>query len=139
MKDYYQENGKIIPLTFNEAKIVAEENGWSLPTKNEVDQIWKQSDCKIKPTPLPPNSIMTTQYYVDKHNSIVDNQIPHNCNLIAGHKKDVLYDGSIYGWHRLNGKPIQPVFYGHGHDYKDYSHGVRFIKNILIDDYNMYE
>ena len=127
MKNYYQKDGELTPLTFNEAKDIAEQNGWKLPSKDQVDQIWEQADCKLKPMPLPPTNKMTTQYYFDIHNNIIQQQMPKNCKLVAGHKKDVLEDGSIYGWHRLNGKPIQPVFYGHGRNYKDYSHGIRFI------------
>jgi len=33
----------------------------------------------------------------------------------------------IYGWHRLDGKPIQPVCNGHGETYADYSHGIRLV------------
>ena len=33
----------------------------------------------------------------------------------------------IYGWHRLDGKPIQPVYAGHVNWYVDYSHGIRLV------------
>ena len=32
----------------------------------------------------------------------------------------------IYGWHRANGQPIQPLYSGHINWYADYSHGTRF-------------
>src|SRR5205085_2885529 len=63
--------------------------------------------------------------------------------LIAGHKKDVLLTPrlsekpgkvAIYGWHKLDGKPIQPLYLGHAHWYVDYSHGIRLISNHLIVD-----
>ena len=34
---------------------------------------------------------------------------------------------AIYGWHTLDGKPIQPVYAGHVNWYVDYSHGIRLI------------
>ncbi len=40
----------------------------------------------------------------------------------------------IYGWHLLDGSPIQPVYSGHIERYADYSHGIRFVaRNILVD------
>jgi hypothetical protein len=54
--------------------------------------------------------------------------------LLVGEFKDVVRgsDGKIglYGWHRLNGKPIQPYFTGHGLDWRDYSQGLRLVKKI---------
>lgn len=40
----------------------------------------------------------------------------------------------IYGWHKPDGNPIQPVYSGHVDWYVDYSHGIRFVNNqVLID------
>ena len=40
----------------------------------------------------------------------------------------------IYGWHKPDGIPIQPVYSGHIDWYVDYSHGIRLINNqVLID------
>ena len=40
----------------------------------------------------------------------------------------------IYGWHRLDGKPIQPEYNGHVNWYVDYSHGTRLVNNrVMID------
>jgi hypothetical protein len=38
---------------------------------------------------------------------------------------------AIYGWHQLNGKPIQPLYAGHVNWYADYSHGVRLVKRTI--------
>jgi hypothetical protein len=41
----------------------------------------------------------------------------------------------IYGWHNLDGVPIQPVYNGHTQTYADYSHGIRLVQNSLtVDD-----
>lgn len=54
--------------------------------------------------------------------------------LLVGAYKDVVRgpDGRVglYGWHQLNGKPIQPYFTGHGMDWKDYSQGLRLIRRV---------
>jgi hypothetical protein len=34
---------------------------------------------------------------------------------------------AIYGWHRSNGDPIQPLSTVHGEYYADYSHGIRLV------------
>lgn len=133
MRDYYSVDGIRVPLTFNQAIVIAEDNGWSLPTQEQVDAIWAAADCKLDPITMTPGPQMTSVAYADRHSALIEEQLFHSeyedCELIAGHKKDVLSDASIYGWHRLNGQPIQPVFYGHGVNYQDYSHGIRFIIN----------
>ena len=62
---------------------------------------------------------------------------------MAGIKKDLILSSRlavqptkvvIYGWHKPDGKPIQPVYSGHVDWYVDYSHGIRFINNqVMID------
>ena len=41
---------------------------------------------------------------------------------------------TIYGWHRLNGKAIQPVTNIHTDTYVDYSHGVRLVSERVVID-----
>ena len=131
MRDYYSVDGVRTPLTVNQARDIAEQNGWSMPDRDLVDAIWLAADCKLDPIPMPPTNAMTTPAYAQRHNSLIEEQLFHSgyedCNIIAGHKKDVLADGSIYGWHQENGNPIQPVSWIHGDTYADYSHGVRVI------------
>lgn len=128
MQDYYSVDGVRTPLTVDQAVAIALENGWGLPTREQVDAIWIAADCKLDPITMSPNRGMA-EY--ELHNHLIKEQLFHSeyedCNIIAGHKKDVLEDGSIYGWHRADGTPIQPVFYGHKNNYADYSHGIRFI------------
>lgn len=54
--------------------------------------------------------------------------------LLVGAFKDVVRgpDGRIglYGWHQLNGKPIQPYFTGHAMDWIDYSQGLRLVRKV---------
>ena len=64
-------------------------------------------------------------------------------DLIAGIKKDVVVTNrlaerpdrvSIYGWHTLAGKAIQPLSIVHRDTYVDYSHGVRLMKRTVVVD-----
>lgn len=61
--------------------------------------------------------------------------------LAAGHKKDVVLSArlasvtnkvAIYGWHRTNGVPIQPLYLGHAASWVDYSQCIRLIKRELV-------
>ena len=81
------------------------------------------------------------------HNDRIEEQsrtlgVTHSA-LVSGHKKDVvttnLPTGSpgciaIYGWHRLNGTPIQPLSTVHGACYADYSHGIRLVSETVMVD-----
>ncbi len=61
--------------------------------------------------------------------------------LVGGIKKDVVITPllasnpgkvAIYGWHQLNGQPIQPLYLGHGVSYVDYSHGIRLVRGQML-------
>ena len=60
--------------------------------------------------------------------------------LVAGIKKDVVVTNrlaersnrvAIYGWHKLDGSPIQPLTIVHHAGYVDYSHGVRLMRRTV--------
>lgn len=142
--DYYMVDGIRTPLGLHDAMKVASSFDASLPTKEQVDAIWKAADLKLAPIPLTPGPKMSSQAYWEKHDMLIDRQIERRMEdinmiepkLIAGHKKDILIPRSpedarvtIYGWHRLNGKPIQPISRVHGASYFDYSHGIRLVQN----------
>jgi hypothetical protein len=63
--------------------------------------------------------------------------------LVAGTKKDVVVTNrlgerpdrvAIYGWHQLDGTPIQPLTIVHVNWYVDYSHGVRLMRRAVTVD-----
>jgi hypothetical protein len=76
---------------------------------------------------------------------MIEGQRKNKKGLISGIKKDVVLSNkvlehqksnrvAIYGWHTLDGKPIQPVYAGHVNWYVDYSHGIRLIaKKVKMD------
>jgi hypothetical protein len=51
-------------------------------------------------------------------------------NLIAARPDRVV----IFGWHYLNGDPIQPMYSGHVNWYVDYSHGIRPVRRMMLVD-----
>jgi hypothetical protein len=135
--DYYSRDGMRVPLGMTAINEVLQEESARLPTAAEVDAIHAAADIKLRPKPFTRYDIMTRWSEFVRHDKYIDNQLaPYGDvtgQLIAGHKKDVIQPRrsgrvTIYGWHYQNGKPIQPVYSGHGYDYRDYSHGLRLIK-----------
>jgi hypothetical protein len=68
--------------------------------------------------------------------------------LVAGTKKDLVLSNrleeksnrvAIYGWHKLDGRPIQPLNVSHINWYVDYSHGARLIKRQIEIDGKPYD
>jgi hypothetical protein len=133
-------------LGFPNALRLALERGFVLPTSMVVDQIWKTADRRYEPAPLPSTSGSTMRrpgYWLQSRDKMIVQGWPGGSELQAGHKKDVVVSKqlvgkpgrlAIYGWHKSDGKPIQPVSLFHGADYADYSHGVRAVlPEVLVD------
>jgi len=137
-----------IPVNPYTAQKVADEFGASLITAKISDLIYSMAEIKLKPfnyIPVGNANELVTKF--EEHNSQVESQLREaggtHGQLIAGIKKDVILSGRlasqpgkvvIYGWHKPDGIPIQPVYSGHVWWYVDYSHGIRFINNqVLID------
>lgn len=118
----------------------------SLPTRKVSDRIYKTAEVKMVPEPIPPTPQMVTVSVFEKHNTLVNTQRkkflqqhPYG-SLVAGNKKDVIISNRIYndkgalrvviyGWHKPDGKAIQPLYNGHSTIHVDYSHGIRLIQN----------
>lgn len=132
-----------VPTTPMLAQRIADLTKTMLPTKLMVDEIYKQAAIKLAPNPIPPTTAMTTVPVFITHNEIVLKQLQDykleqlNSKLVAGNKKDIIISNKIYGqptprvviygWHKLDGKAIQPVYNKHTNTWADYSHGVRLI------------
>ncbi len=136
-----------IPMGLHAATAIADQFGFTLPTKKIVDAIFSQSAFTLRPEPLPAGDQMRSTAYYLRHNRMIRDQRlalggPLG-ELISGHKKDVVMtnrlDGkqgrvAIYGWHRPSGVPIQPLSTVHGSNYADYSHGIRLISTTTLLD-----
>lgn len=101
-----------------------------------VDDIYKSAKVKLEPVPMYAFRDSTPTMW--HHHLIIEGQRKGRLGLIAGIKKDVVitgkilrnpkqYQGAIYGWNKLDCKPIQPLYTGHVNWYADYSHGIRLV------------
>lgn len=136
-----------VPLGLPAALRVAEAFDMMLPTTTMVDAIYQQADVRVAPSPMTPGSSMSSTNYFLRHNATVEGQFARAGAragmLVAGHKKDLVLANrlsrnpgrvAIYGWHRTNGRAIQPLSTVHGEYYADYSHGIRLVSRTAFVD-----
>lgn len=132
----------LFPLTPTTAQKIADMLGCSLPTPRIVDQIYRSAAVRLKPSPIAPSAAMTTVPVFLEHDATIRGQRGGKTPgaLVAGHKKDVVicrrivHDPgkvAIYGWHKLDGLPIQPLYTGHTAAWVDYSHGIRLVHRTM--------
>jgi pimeloyl-ACP methyl ester carboxylesterase len=137
----------LLPLTPNTAQKIADALGCVLPTRKIVDAIYRAAPLKLAPAPIPPSPAMTTVPIFAQHNETIRVQRAAGMHahplgtLVAGHKKDVVITPqltakpssvAIYGWHRLDGTAIQPLYLGHTASWVDYSHGIRLVRRDVV-------
>jgi hypothetical protein len=132
-----------MPMSPITAQRLADQLGCVLPTKQLVDAIYAAAAVKLAPSPLPPGPQMMSNDYYRRHHEAIEKQRAGRPGLTAGHKKDVVVTKrllscpdrvAIYGWHRRDGRPIQPLSLVHEAGYADYSHGVRFVQATMVVD-----
>jgi hypothetical protein len=134
-----------IPMSPLTAQRLADLFGCVLPTRKLVDAIYGAAALKLAPIPLPPGPQMMSNDYYRRHHEAVEKQRGGRGAgvLVAGHKKDVVATKrlvqlpdrvAIYGWHRPDGRPIQPLSLVHEASYADYSHGIRWVSSTMVVD-----
>lgn len=136
------------PMRPQLAQKIADLLDCSLPTRKISDRIYRTAKVKMMPQPIPPSKEMVTVPVFEKHTWMVHQQREQSIRryplgtLVAGNKKDVVISNlifnsknqlrvAIYGWHKPDGKAIQPLYNGHTTDHVDYSHGIRLIQKKL--------
>lgn len=132
-----------VPITPATAAAIADKLDASLITAKVSDDVFAAAQVKLDPKPLTKDRDATTTFW--QHHQIIEEQLhgkPRG-QLVAGIKKDVVLTNrlkekphkvAIYGWHKADGRPIQPVYVGHVDWHVDYSHGVRLMSQQLIVD-----
>lgn len=132
-----------LPITPMTAQVLADSLQCFLPTRKMVDLIYQQSQVKLEPVPM--YAFRDSTITLWQHHLIVEGQRQGRKGLISGIKKDIVIasDSSfkgrtdrvaIYGWHKPDGNPIQPLYTGHVNWYVDYSHGARLVyRKIKVD------
>jgi hypothetical protein len=130
----------ITPLA---AQKIADSFNCFLPTRKMVDDIYHAAKVKLEPVPMYAFRDSTPTMW--HHHLIVEGQRKGRKGLIAGIQKDVVISGkisrdpkpdrvAIYGWHKSDGNPIQPLYTGHIFWWVDYSQGIRLIyRKIKLD------
>ncbi|MBU1095283.1 MAG: T9SS type A sorting domain-containing protein [Bacteroidetes bacterium] len=135
------------PLT---AQKIANLFNMVLPTSKLVDNIYINATTKLEPVTYPwVAGLSESVARFVEHNSDINNQLIAKTavlgELVGGTKKDVVLSNkitdparpnhvTIYGWHKLDGNPIQPLTNIHIDTYVDYSHGIRLLNSeVLID------
>ena len=123
----------ITPLA---AQKIADSFNCFLPTRKMVDDIYRSAKVKLEPVPMYAFRDSTPTMW--HHHLIIEGQRKGRKGLIAGIQKDVVISGkiprdpkpdrvAIYGWHKSDGKPIQPLYTGHIYWWVDYSQGIRLV------------
>jgi hypothetical protein len=145
------ENYFLSPMTPLLAQRLADALQCTLPTRKMVNDIYAAAPLKLAPAPIPPSAAMITVPVFAQHDSMVWAQRSPELaayplgTLVGGTKKDVVISNLIrinlkpgvpkpvviYGWHHLNGVPIQPLYNGHEETYADYSHGIRLVQEAI--------
>ncbi|RYY00438.1 MAG: hypothetical protein EOO53_21960, partial [Gammaproteobacteria bacterium] len=111
-----------VPITPMAAQRIADSFHCFLPTRKMVDDIYRCAKVKLEPVPMYAFRDSSPTMY--QHHLIIEGQRKARSGLIAGIKKDVVISGkvsrdtkpnrvAIYGWHKLDGTPIQPLYTGH--------------------------
>lgn len=137
-----------IPMTPILAQQIADRYHCFLPTRKIVNDIYENATIKIAPFPLTENRDSFRTFY--QHHQLIEQERNGRNGLIAGIKKDVVITDkinngpktnkvAIYGWHKTDGNPIQPLYTGHVNWYVDYSHGIRLVNRTIVIDGKMYD
>ncbi len=124
-----------IPLTPYIAQNIADMLSCVLPTRKMVDDVYTHADAKLAPQPLTEKRESLAIFL--EHHQLIQKQLQSQpARFVAGIKKDMVITKelakrpghvAIYGWHKLDGKPIQPLTTVHVDWYVDYSHGIRLV------------
>lgn len=135
-----------MPMTPRLAQQIATLTSTSLPTRRMVDAIHSASTIRLAPTFFSPTTYTITSpaIFHAHHQRIEALRAGQPLGpLTSGLKKDVVispliasFPGRvvIYGWHQLNGSPIQPLSKVHTDTYVDYSHGIRLVHRTVTLD-----
>jgi hypothetical protein len=139
----------LVPVSPATAQALADKLDCVLPTPRMVTDIYAAAAVKLPPVPIPPSPEMTSVPVFWQHNKIVGRQraeaLPSHPlgALVAGDKKDLVLTRwlstapgkvAIYGWHRLDGTLIQPLYAGHTASWVDYSQGTRLVRQSMTVD-----
>jgi hypothetical protein len=137
----------MVPLSPQAGQRIADLLHASLPTPLMVDAVWASARSRLAPIRIEPNEFMTTMRYHVRHDRLVTAQrrlykVPDDV-FAAGHKKDVVLSTSlaanpgrvaIYGWHGVDGRPLQALSTVLEDTWVGYNHGIRLVgRDVVVD------
>ncbi len=137
-----------VPMTPTTAQQIADSLHCFLPTRKMVNDIYNQAKVKLEPLPMFAFRDSAVTFY--QHHLMIEGQRKNRHGLIGGIKKDVVISSkinndakpgrvAIYGWHKPDAVPIQPLYTGHINWYVDYSHGIRLVSRTIIVNGKKYD
>jgi hypothetical protein len=108
-----------------------------------VNDIWAAAKTHVDPWPLVVERESPLTFL--QHHRIIEEQLKgtERGTFVAGIKKDIVVTSklseqpqrvAIFGWHYMNGQPIQQLYTGHVDWYVDYSHGIRPVRRAMRVD-----
>jgi hypothetical protein len=132
-----------MPMTPYTAQAFCDAFGFVLPTRKMVNDIWAAATTHLEPRPLTIERESPLTFL--QHHRIIEEQLKgaERGTFVAGIKKDIVVTSklsekpqrvAIFGWHYMNGQPIQPLYTGHVDWYVDYSHGIRPVRRSIRVD-----
>ncbi len=132
-----------VPMMPATAQRIADAFGCALPTRMIVDDVNRAAAVRLEPRPMTEKREAVETFL--RHDAIVREQLAGKPagGVVVGAMKDVVVSNrlaekpnkvAIYGWHRPDGTPIQPLTIVHRASYVDYSHGVRLMKRSVTVD-----
>ncbi|MCB0689748.1 MAG: hypothetical protein KDC53_24580, partial [Saprospiraceae bacterium] len=110
-----------------------------------LTELSQKMAATVKLDPVPMYAYRDSTATMWQHHLIIEGQRKTKKGLIGGIKKYVVLSANIkrdprgnrvaiYGWHRMDGILIQPLYVGHVNTYVDYSHGIRLVwRRMKVD------
>lgn len=128
----------IWPIGIGAAVDMAAALGCELPSPRLVDAIWRAADVQIDASQMvrtdhdgTPATMASLATYDDQAARLERLVAGRSYRLLAGYAKDVVAEAGqvgLYGWHRADGRVIQPFYAGHARAWIDYSQGLRLCR-----------
>lgn len=140
------------PMSIGSAHETARHHGCELPTPALVDAIWRAADCRLDGarfvrahdgTPATMSSLPVLAAQDARVQAAIaawEAAQGHPAVIVAGCYKDVVQRHpeaavgavqlGLYGWHRADGRPIQPPYWRHALTHADYSQGARLVRRL---------
>ena len=128
-------------VAIGDGPVIAAHHGCELPTPRLVDAIWAAADCRLPPiTRINRGNVdglvLAQAQAVAAQIAAWEAERGAPAMLVAGTHKDVVATRwgrpGLYGWHRLDGRAIQPESAVHAPGYRDYSQGLRLVRRINV-------